>query len=169
MEPELKRARCFPETSDIIDLDVGGTAFRSSKTTLRKAPFFEALFTHSSEEGMMGGRTAGGAIFVDRCPCLFKQVLEFLRTDICPRTRRGSVESDHLESEFKFYGLDPRTIDMWSEKVVTKPYYFVNMKESRVDPHIQSYLDKGWRVKKITSHGGGGDDDLMACTCVLEQ
>ena len=52
----------------VVDVDIGGTIFRTPEATLRKLPLFKALLE------------CEGPLFVDRCPRLFERVLELVRT-----------------------------------------------------------------------------------------
>ena len=47
-EPAAKRAKTSGAEGSIVDLDVGGTRFRTSTSTLNKAPFFDALLKHAA-------------------------------------------------------------------------------------------------------------------------
>ena len=57
--------------SRTVDLDVGGTVFRTTEMTLRKSPYFQTLLEIDD----------GTTMFVDRCPILFAKVLQYLRTN----------------------------------------------------------------------------------------
>lgn len=86
----------------IINLNVGGTKFATSKQTLTWVP--DSFFT-----SMLSGRISTlkdekGAIFIDRDPHLFRVILNFMRTkDIDLR----DVEPSILRHEAEFYGITP--------------------------------------------------------------
>lgn len=88
--------------SDIVNLNVGGTQFATSKQTLTWVP--DSFFT-----SMLSGRISTlkddrGAIFIDRDPRLFSFILNFMRTkDIDIR----EIEPSLLRHEAEFYGITP--------------------------------------------------------------
>lgn len=92
---------------EVLDLNVGGTHFMTGASTLRKAPFFEALLRHR-EAGTLDAGTDGEELFVDRSPALFADVLEFLRTGAV--FAPSPLSRARLGAEFKFFGLDPEVI-----------------------------------------------------------
>ena len=98
--------RKAPATGDTdpINLDVGGTHFRSTRLSLQKSNFFAGLLESGGPEDM---------IFVDRCPVLFAEVLQFLRTN---QIVVGSARQlARLQEEFRFFGLDEDDIQTQDE------------------------------------------------------
>ncbi|XP_037079230.1 BTB/POZ domain-containing protein KCTD3-like [Pollicipes pollicipes] len=88
--------------SEIINLNVGGVRFSTSRQTLTwiQDTFFTALL--SGRISSMRDET--GAIFIDRDPKLFRVILNYLRTrDI----DLSALELDALRHEAEFYGLQP--------------------------------------------------------------
>ncbi|XP_041351393.1 BTB/POZ domain-containing protein KCTD3-like isoform X2 [Gigantopelta aegis] len=89
-------------SGEIINLNVGGKRFSTSRQTLTWVP--DSFFT-----SMLSGRISTlkdetGAIFIDRDPKLFQHVLNFLRTkDIALR----NVNLSALRHEAEFYGITP--------------------------------------------------------------
>uniref|UniRef100_A0A3Q2PEJ0 BTB/POZ domain-containing protein KCTD3 n=1 Tax=Fundulus heteroclitus TaxID=8078 RepID=A0A3Q2PEJ0_FUNHE len=89
-------------SGDIIHLNVGGKRFSTSRQTLTWVPdsFFSSL---------LSGRIStlkddDGAIFIDRDPCLFAPILNFLRSkELYPR----SINVHMLMHEAEFYGITP--------------------------------------------------------------
>nr|ACO15314.1 BTB/POZ domain-containing protein KCTD3 [Caligus clemensi] len=61
----------------VIDLNVGGSLFSTSRSTLTSIPdtFFSALLS----DRIASARDKNGAIFIDRDPDLFKIILNYLR------------------------------------------------------------------------------------------
>lgn len=91
-----------PGTGEIIQLNVGGTRFSTSRQTLMWIPdsFFSSLL--SGRISTLRDETE--AIFIDRDPTAFAPILNFLRTkelDI-----RG-VSLNVLRHEAEFYGITP--------------------------------------------------------------
>lgn len=72
---------------DWIQLNIGGTVFLTTKTTLQNGDtphFLGRLITHSRNQKM---------IFVDRDPTHFRHVLNYLRTQTFP----SEFEHQHLQ------------------------------------------------------------------------
>ncbi|KAI9564726.1 hypothetical protein GHT06_008467 [Daphnia sinensis] len=91
---------------EIINLNVGGTRFSTSRQTLTWIP--DTFFT-----SLLSGRINTlvddqGSIFVDRDPTLFMHVLNYLRTKEIhlPETENGMKGLVH---EAEFYGITPLT------------------------------------------------------------
>nr|ACO15723.1 BTB/POZ domain-containing protein KCTD3 [Caligus clemensi] len=88
----------------VIDLNVGGSLFSTSRSTLTSIPdtFFSALLS----DRIASARDKNGAIFIDRDPDLFKIILNYLRT----RCIIGNLEKPVLKAllyEAEFYSLEP--------------------------------------------------------------
>jgi len=98
----LKRAQDSADAfSNKIALDVGGTKFTTSKSTLlsAKGSFFEAMLSsgHWKPE-------ADGSFFIDRDPKFFPIILNFLRMGkVLPNIDPNSI--DELEAELDFYQI----------------------------------------------------------------
>lgn len=118
--PPAKRSRSSvdPARVGIVDMDVAGTFFRASASTLRMSPYFRALL-ENRESGGLGSAIDEGAVFVDRCPKLFAKVLQFLRTSRA--YAESEVEEAELREEFRYFGLDPDAVQGGSvEEVVVQ-------------------------------------------------
>ncbi|XP_068183977.1 BTB/POZ domain-containing protein KCTD3 isoform X2 [Antennarius striatus] len=91
-----------PGIGDIIQLNVGGTRFSTSRQTLMWIPdsFFSSLL--SGRISSLQDET--GAIFIDRDPTAFAPILNFLRTK--ELDLRG-VNISVLRHEAEFYGITP--------------------------------------------------------------
>ncbi|XP_057316512.1 BTB/POZ domain-containing protein KCTD3-like [Hydractinia symbiolongicarpus] len=88
--------------SEIINLNVGGKRFATSRSTLTWIPesFFSCLL--SGRISSMKDET--GAYFIDRDPEAFAPILNFLRTkDFCLR----NVDPSVVLHEAQFYGITP--------------------------------------------------------------
>lgn len=79
----------FEKMSDIITINVGGTKFTTTKTTLQTSEYFKALFTRWN---------TNNEIFVDRDPIAFTQILNYLR-DI-----NNKIDIKY-KNEVDFYGI----------------------------------------------------------------
>ncbi|PKU48922.1 btb poz domain-containing protein kctd3 [Limosa lapponica baueri] len=89
-------------SGEIIQLNVGGTRFSTSRQTLMWIPdsFFSSLL--SGRISTLKDET--GAIFIDRDPAAFAPILNFLRTK--ELDLRG-VSINVLRHEAEFYGITP--------------------------------------------------------------
>ncbi|KAK9497590.1 hypothetical protein O3M35_004289 [Rhynocoris fuscipes] len=89
-------------TADIINLNVGGKRFSTSRQTLVWVP--DTFFTALLSGRISSLRDESGALFIDRDPNLFARILNYLRTreiDI------SNCEISHLRHEAEFYGVAP--------------------------------------------------------------
>ncbi|KAI1284981.1 BTB/POZ domain-containing protein KCTD3 [Halotydeus destructor] len=87
---------------EIINLNVGGQKFATSKYTLTSIP--ETFFTALLSGNIPSLKDATGATFIDRDPSLFSVILNYLRT------RQLNLEKYSLEAlkhEAEFYGISP--------------------------------------------------------------
>ncbi|XP_036448763.1 BTB/POZ domain-containing protein KCTD3 isoform X2 [Colossoma macropomum] len=96
---------CSSSTSgmgDIIQLNVGGTRFSTSRQTLMWIP--DSFFSSLLSGRISTLRDETGAIFIDRDPTAFVPILNFLRTK--ELDLRG-VNISILRHEAEFYGITP--------------------------------------------------------------
>mmetsp|Transcript_109221 Transcript_109221/g.216899 ORF Transcript_109221/g.216899 Transcript_109221/m.216899 type:complete len:248 (+) Transcript_109221:51-794(+) len=93
-----------------LTLNVGGVLHTTCDATLRKAPFFAALFRHTedAEAGhrMLNTVDTKGRLFLDRDGQTFQDVLSFLRSDRLPK-HLDREDRERLMTELEFFGLDP--------------------------------------------------------------
>ncbi|XP_020504758.1 BTB/POZ domain-containing protein KCTD3 [Labrus bergylta] len=87
---------------DIIQLNVGGTRFCTSRQTLMWIP--DSFFSSLLSGRISTLRDETGAIFIDRDPTAFAPILNFLRTK--ELDLRG-VNISVLRHEAEFYGITP--------------------------------------------------------------
>ena len=89
------------EAESVIDLDVGGTRFRTTRTTLLSDPDSMLAKMFDPEAHLAPSVKIDGAYFIDRDPFYFRTVLNFLRS--------GHLEQDcdvnGLLEEATFFGL----------------------------------------------------------------
>ncbi|KAM4694024.1 BTB/POZ domain-containing protein KCTD3 isoform 2-T2 [Discoglossus pictus] len=91
-----------PGSGEIIQLNVGGTRFSTSKQTLMWIP--DSFFSSLLSGRISTLRDETGAIFIDRDPTAFAPILNFLRTK--ELDLRG-VSLNVLRHEAEFYGITP--------------------------------------------------------------
>lgn len=91
-----------PGMGDIIQLNVGGTRFCTSRQTLMWIP--DSFFSSLLSGRISTLRDETGAIFIDRDPTAFAPILNFLRTK--ELDLRG-VNISILRHEAEFYGITP--------------------------------------------------------------
>mmetsp|Transcript_52439 Transcript_52439/g.169075 ORF Transcript_52439/g.169075 Transcript_52439/m.169075 type:complete len:386 (-) Transcript_52439:73-1230(-) len=105
---------CSPRSSveavgPVLSVDAGGVIFRTTASTLRKAPYFQAFLGEPSSDGGTSAALMDGTnIFVDRSGELFGFILEFLRSGHWLLMDRASDPEfvSALRDEACFYGLD---------------------------------------------------------------
>uniref|UniRef100_A0A1I7TCK6 BTB domain-containing protein n=1 Tax=Caenorhabditis tropicalis TaxID=1561998 RepID=A0A1I7TCK6_9PELO len=89
-------------TGNIVELNIGGSLFQTTKSTLIKFNgFFRTLF----ESGLPIPRDSSGYIFIDRDPKHFRLILNFMRDG---KINLPSLKADVLEiqQEAQYYLLD---------------------------------------------------------------
>ncbi|GAB1599862.1 BTB/POZ domain-containing protein KCTD3-like [Argonauta hians] len=101
---ESKQAEMSGEamTSEIINLNVGGRRFSTSRQTLTWVP--DSFFTSLLSGRISSLKDETGAIFIDRDPKLFSAILRFLRTK---EISLKHVDISTLRHEAEFYGIMP--------------------------------------------------------------
>jgi len=96
-----------PASSKIINLNVGGTVFATSRETLNAAG--DSFFTSLIGNNFKAERDHQNNLFIDRDPKLFSIVLNFLRSQCTHLTvdkcNRAKLQSIHAEAEF--YAVTP--------------------------------------------------------------
>ncbi|XP_068223153.1 BTB/POZ domain-containing protein KCTD3 isoform X4 [Palaemon carinicauda] len=92
----------FLGSGDIINLNIGGQRFSTSRETLTWVP--DTFFTSLLSGRIPTLRDEAGAIFIDRDPSLFSIILNYLRTrDL----NVAMVDINALRHEAEFYGIAP--------------------------------------------------------------
>lgn len=90
-------------TEVMVELNVGGTPFETSRSTLTQQPdsFLARLVSGNHELK----RDKAGRIFIDRDSDQFRSILNFLRNPKKPPTPRDATDSELLAAESAFYGI----------------------------------------------------------------
>jgi len=144
----------------VLSVDVGGVVFRTTASTLRRAPFFAAVLD----------RDEGSAMFVDRSGDLFGYILEYLR---CGHWLLKDRDKDQdfvnaLRDEATFYGLDTMTdyapvskisefVTVWQFQNDTSLYVDCFEQTIREDPNHQGLF-------RLCKYTGGLPLDQQTCT-----
>lgn len=81
----------------IVVLDVGGTFFKTRTSTLLRAPYFSALLAERYANANESAQRE--AIFLDRSPTLFEEVLRLLRNP------NYETKVDGAKSEYAHFGI----------------------------------------------------------------
>uniref|UniRef100_A0A0K0FVV6 SH3KBP1-binding protein 1 (inferred by orthology to a human protein) n=1 Tax=Strongyloides venezuelensis TaxID=75913 RepID=A0A0K0FVV6_STRVS len=91
-----------PSQNDVIRLNVGGTVFVTSKTTLTWLP--DTFFTSLLSGRIDSVKDNDGSIFIDRDPLLFRIILNYLRTK---HVDIENVDLSSLKHEALYYNITP--------------------------------------------------------------
>eukprot|EP00978_Attheya_sp_CCMP212_P004535 scaffold9878_cov45-Attheya_sp.AAC.4 len=112
-QPQAKRARHVASHTSILELNVGGQTFSTTRDTLLAyptSPYFKRLLNQhvdGDDDYQITGALldAQGRIFIDRNPKLFEQVLEYLRSNF-DAEQLTKQEKEKLKKEALYYQLD---------------------------------------------------------------
>jgi len=90
-------------TETMVDVNVGGVIFESSRHTLTQQPgsLLERLMTGRAQ----APRDKDGRIFLDRDSSLFRTILNFLRSPNAPPPSRDAAESEAVCQEAEYFGI----------------------------------------------------------------
>ncbi|CEF69157.1 SH3KBP1-binding protein 1 [Strongyloides ratti] len=88
--------------NDVIRLNVGGTVFVTSRTTLTWLP--DTFFTSLLSGRIDSVKDKDGSIFIDRDPLLFRIILNYLRTK---HVEIENVDMSALKHEALYYNITP--------------------------------------------------------------
>lgn len=155
----------------VISVNVGGALFRTTASTLRKAPFFDSLLRHAGDGGALRSTVDDdGVFFVDRSGDLFVYILEFLRSGHWLLRERANEPEfvNALKDEARFYGLDasrdcalmPRIseyVTVWQFRNDTSLYVDCLEQTIREDPDHQGLF-------RLCKYTGGLPLDQQTCT-----
>lgn len=144
---------------DVIELDIGGMIFRTTKSTVCR---FESYFQGMLSQGNFLEGSTGRSIFVDRDPTTFESILSFMRSGRIFFTQ-DSVYLEKLLLEADFYCLTSlaEQITEELEARATNPNNVVMSKQQKVvSSHtLQQHLDQGWHFI-----GTFEDNETSGCT-----
>ncbi|CAO4367585.1 unnamed protein product [Caenorhabditis nigoni] len=88
--------------TDIVKLNVGGSIFQTTKSTLTK---FDGFFRTMFETGVPVTKDESGAIFIDRDPKHFRLILNFMR-DGHVDLQKYSEDVKEIQKEAEYYLLE---------------------------------------------------------------
>eukprot|EP00918_Siedleckia_nematoides_P063222 GHVU01137707.1.p1 GENE.GHVU01137707.1~~GHVU01137707.1.p1 ORF type:complete len:358 (+),score=66.64 GHVU01137707.1:787-1860(+) len=90
-------------TETMVDLNVGGVIFETSRLTLvqQAGSYLEAVLSGRHQVN----RDKQGRIFIDRDSEVFRSILGFLRDPAMPPIPRDATESDALIRDAEYYGI----------------------------------------------------------------
>lgn len=130
-----------------VRVNVGGTIFETTESTLRQSAFFEALL--SSRWATKSG--AETIPFVDRSPEGFGHVLELLRDPRYP------FPWLRWEQELDFYGIDSRkaiSTEPVTEVCASSEYDSRDQNQTRLQFELACFLGIGEETESVRSLGG---------------
>merc|ERR1719242_2127755 len=84
--------------SNIVNLNVGGAKFATTKSTLQKSGYFKALLS-----GKFGDKLQDGSYFIDKNGEYFKYLLEYMRSGY---VAIPSAYASILQLEARFYQIN---------------------------------------------------------------
>ena len=108
-------------SSQVITINVGGTLFTTTTTTLTTDP--ESMLARMISTEVPQARDSKGNLFLDRNPKTFEIILEYLRTGSLNDNGAGCT-LQQLETEAEYFGL-------------TRLLEAVNLKKSDMDDGIR--------------------------------
>ncbi|CAL2033907.1 unnamed protein product [Caenorhabditis brenneri] len=112
---EAMRANNSSSTDNIVKLDIGGTVFKTSKSTLTK---FDGFIKTMLETDVPITKDKSDCIFIDRSAKHFDKILNFMRDGNVDLP--DSIESlKEIQKEAQYYLLDG-LVELCSEEVVKK-------------------------------------------------
>merc|ERR1711981_237202 len=173
---------CNPSTSlrkEWVRLNVGGTLFMTTKTTLCKDPksFLYRLCQDSSDLGSEKDET--GAFLIDRDPKYFGPVLNFLRHGKLV-IDKNVVEEGVLE-EAEFYNITD-LIKLLKERINNRDNSFGKSNGKHVYRVLQCHEDEltqmvstmsdGWKFEQLINIGSQyqyGNEDHAEFLCVVSR
>jgi len=136
IEAQLFIAQTNLNAEEIIEINVGGTLFTTSKRTLCKYPLSKLAWLFDDRNKDKVTRDSHGRYFLDRDPSLFRIVLNFLREEKpCPsrwaKRLPHFVSLYQFERELEYFGLPHGNVE-----------YVTHFKEGKNDGESYSEEDR---------------------------
>ena len=143
-------------STEIINLNVGGTKFSTSRQTLTQIP--DTFFTGLLSGRIMTFKDDTGAIFIDRDPQQFRVILNYLRNRSLS-LEEPAVNLKELKHEAEFYGLAPLVRKLALCEELDKSgcgdvLFYSYLAPPSVPPHEPP------PPSRLASHSRGGSADL---------
>lgn len=145
------------DNGSLIQLNVGGVLFTTTRDTLRLSPFFRAMFDSGMQPGL---RDHQERIFIDFDPKGFRPLLEYLRTNQMPKTLIPSAIA-----AFKYFQVSPpkqyrqHGVRTLSDYQLALSYFCEHLPSSasiQYPPHTAGELGRDW-VRHCASAQGKRD------------
>ncbi|KAG5188989.1 BTB/POZ protein [Tribonema minus] len=158
----------MPRLSAVVELNVGGTPFTTSRSTLTAEP--NSMLARMVQGDMPSAEDSQGRIFIDRNGSLFHVVLEYLREYGGDHFALPTLTADslaRLRREVEFYGLEGLLLVLDNAEQPSKPadagqarfeYAWVMEALPRARPIHEGYWsnqgEKDRRLQETVDHQG---------------
>lgn len=102
-------------SGDIVTLNVGGSVFTTSRSTLTREPnsFLAKIFATENQSKIV--RDSSGNIFLDRDGTYFRYILNYLRSETALSLPKTNSARNELLIESRYYGLTRLTAALESQ------------------------------------------------------
>jgi len=161
--------------SSWVKLNVGGTIFLTTKTTLMKEPESFLARLVREDPDLPSDRDENGAFMIDRDPKYFQPILNYLRHGKIIVDDGIAVEGVLEEAEFfNIKNLMP----ILKDKIRTKPcgslkhvYRVLQCQEEEL-AHTISNMSDGWRFEQLLNIGSNynyGPDEQGEYLCIVSK
>lgn len=179
--PTLNDALNKPFATKWVSLNVGGTRFLTTKTTLCRDPnsFFYRLVQEDSD--LISEKDLSGAYLIDRDPTYFNPVLNYLRHGKLIINKNLSPEGVLEEAEFynitELIKMVKDVIEMRAIHNRPAPetkkhvYRVLNFHEEELTQMVSNMSD-GWKFEQLINVGSQysyGNDDHAEFLCVVSR
>lgn len=177
-----------------VQLNVGGTQFTTTKSTLSKDPksFFHRLINQEDDGGLESHRDRDGAYLIDRDPSYFAPILNYLRHGRLVIDKH--IQEEGVLEEAEFYNVTG-LIDQVKERIrkrddeaarrraidarlasasqrPAKTVYRVIQCQSTELTNLVSTLSDGWEFVQLVSIGSlyqYGNEDNAEFLCIVSK
>jgi hypothetical protein len=143
------------EKSSIITLNVGGTRFQTTRSTLLSRE--DTFFTRLLSERMGSLKDETGAFFIDRDPSLFAPILNFLRMGRLVMSNNVALKDVLFEADF--YGIsvgEERKEERVDEGVEFTCYSEKTQNVFHTSKRINVLVKEGWHVDRWKFYNASG-------------